>query len=187
MARGQDGSLRLSCMTLSFTAPRRFIPTLSSPGGILGRHGSDEIAKLGGDFRSAGTVARKKAPVPAEPGAMPAHDGLRLHDHQHARPFGPPSRRPSQNRRSHGLNWGRGFLRLRTPTCCRKATSSSPRPCRERKRHRTKREKPEETGSWGPSLRDSVDRKSDSCKLLILRSNRILTTDRVRHWQIDAL
>ena len=29
MARGQDGSLLLSCMTLSFTTPRRFIPTLS--------------------------------------------------------------------------------------------------------------------------------------------------------------
>src|SRR6202051_2493078 len=30
MARGQDGSLLLSCMTLTFTTPRRFIPTLSS-------------------------------------------------------------------------------------------------------------------------------------------------------------
>jgi hypothetical protein len=29
---GQDGSLRLSCMTLTFTTPRRFIPTLSAPG-----------------------------------------------------------------------------------------------------------------------------------------------------------
>jgi hypothetical protein len=30
MARGQDGSLLLSCVTLSFTTPRRFIPTLST-------------------------------------------------------------------------------------------------------------------------------------------------------------
>ena len=59
----------------------------SSPGGILGRQGSDEMAKLGGDFRSAGTMRRKEAPVPAEPGAVPADDGLRLHDHQHARPL----------------------------------------------------------------------------------------------------
>ena len=59
----------------------------STPGGILGRHGSDEIAKLGGDFRSTRTAARKEVAVPAEPGAMPGHDGLRLHDHQHARPF----------------------------------------------------------------------------------------------------
>ena len=29
MARGQDGSLLLSCMTLAFTTSRRFIPTLS--------------------------------------------------------------------------------------------------------------------------------------------------------------
>jgi hypothetical protein len=29
--RGQDGSLLLSCMTLSFTTSRRFIPTLSRP------------------------------------------------------------------------------------------------------------------------------------------------------------
>jgi hypothetical protein len=32
MARGQDGSLLLSCMTLAFTTSRRFIPTLSGPG-----------------------------------------------------------------------------------------------------------------------------------------------------------
>src|SRR5437879_3439092 len=32
MARGQDGSLFPSCMTLSFTAPGRFIPTLSLQG-----------------------------------------------------------------------------------------------------------------------------------------------------------
>jgi hypothetical protein len=29
MGRGQDGSLLLSCVTLSFTTSRRFIPTLS--------------------------------------------------------------------------------------------------------------------------------------------------------------
>src|SRR5579859_2550292 len=39
MARGQDGSLFLSCMTLSFTTPRRFIPTLSSQNWLP--HGSD--------------------------------------------------------------------------------------------------------------------------------------------------
>src|ERR1035437_2048574 len=31
MGRGQDGSLLLSCMTLSFTTSRRFIPTLTRP------------------------------------------------------------------------------------------------------------------------------------------------------------
>jgi hypothetical protein len=40
------------------------------------------------------------------------------------------------------------------------------------------RKKSQEKPGHGPSLRDSVDRKPDSCKLLILRSNGILTTDR---------
>src|SRR6516162_9678535 len=48
--------------------------------------------------------------------------------------FDQKRRRLSQKRRSQSLNWGLGFLRLRTPTCCRKATSSSPRSCRERKK-----------------------------------------------------
>ena len=40
------------------------------------------------------------------------------------------------------------------------------------------RKKSQEKPGLGPSLRDAVDRKLDSCKLLILRSTRILTTDR---------
>src|SRR5216683_1677462 len=31
MTRGQDGSLLLSCVTLSFSTPRRFIPAHSTP------------------------------------------------------------------------------------------------------------------------------------------------------------
>src|SRR6266404_3141292 len=34
MARGQSGSLRLLCTTLSFATPCRFIPALSSPKGL---------------------------------------------------------------------------------------------------------------------------------------------------------
>jgi hypothetical protein len=70
----------------------------STPSRILGRHGSDEIAKFRGDLRSAATAARQEAPVPAETGAMPAHDGLGLHDHQHARPFRPatPEAQPEE-------------------------------------------------------------------------------------------
>src|SRR5205823_11458420 len=37
MVRGQDGSLLLSCVTLSFTTSRRFIPTLSRPEGLAPR------------------------------------------------------------------------------------------------------------------------------------------------------
>jgi hypothetical protein len=42
-------------------------------------------------------------------------------------------RSASQNRRSRRLNLGRELLRLRTPSCCRKAASSSPRSFRQRK------------------------------------------------------
>ena len=59
-------------------------------------------------------------------------------------------RRPSQNRRSHGLNGGRGFLRLSTPTCCRKATSSSPRSCRERKKAPNQERKARRSRIMGP-------------------------------------
>jgi hypothetical protein len=56
---------------------------------------------------------------------MPAHDGLRLHDHQVLAHSDHQRRRPSQKRRSQSLKWGRGFLRLRTRNCWRRATSSS--------------------------------------------------------------
>ena len=59
----------------------------SSPSWILGGHRPDEFLNFRGDFRSAGAMARKEAPVPLEPGTMPAHDRLRLYDQQDARPF----------------------------------------------------------------------------------------------------
>ena len=82
MARGQDGSLRLSCVTLSFTAPRRFIPTLSSPQGIFLRHPLDQLTNLGTNSRPAQLPPPRK-PTPIEPKSrtMPPDDGLRLHDH----------------------------------------------------------------------------------------------------------
>ena len=49
MARGQDGSLRLSCMTLSFTTPRRFIPTLTTPERVLTGESTDEFPDLAQD------------------------------------------------------------------------------------------------------------------------------------------
>src|SRR5215472_15642966 len=62
-------------------------------------------------------------------------------------------RRPSQKRRSQSLNWGRGFLRLRTPTCCRKATSSSPRSYRERKNTPNQERKTRRNRIMGPVYR----------------------------------
>ncbi len=41
MGRGQDGSLLLSCMTLSFTTPRRFIPTLSKAEALAPQRSSE--------------------------------------------------------------------------------------------------------------------------------------------------
>ncbi len=35
MTRGQDGSLPLSCVTLSFTTPRRFIPAHATGGKLF--------------------------------------------------------------------------------------------------------------------------------------------------------
>ena len=107
----------------------------SAPSRILGCQGSDEIAKLRGDRRPARTGASKEAPVAAETGAMPAHDGLRFHDHQRARPFRPPTPEAQPEETIAKPQLGSGVLTcLRTPTCCRKATSSSPRSCRERKK-----------------------------------------------------
>ena len=49
MARGQDGSLLLSCMTLSFTTSRRFIPTLSRLSAAV--RGSPRLCRLTGLVR----------------------------------------------------------------------------------------------------------------------------------------
>jgi len=69
MARGQDGSLRLSCMTLSFTAPRRFIPTLT-PQWIVAAQHADQLANL---FRHRGTagLAMANLPAPEQAKALP--------------------------------------------------------------------------------------------------------------------
>src|SRR5262249_51044206 len=101
----------------------------SAPGRILRRHGPDEVAKLEGDSRSADAVAQYQ-PNPARcqrttVSGFTTTSTLAHWDHQR--------RRPSQNRRSPRVNFGRGFLRFRTLTCWRKAMSSSPRSCRERK------------------------------------------------------
>ena len=59
-------------------------------------------------------------------------------------------RRPSQKKRSQRLNRGLGFLRLRTATCCRRATSSSPRSCRERRKEPNQERKARRSRIMGP-------------------------------------
>src|SRR5262245_52959845 len=86
MARGQDGSLRLSCMTLSFTAPRRFIPTLSAPVGVLPCQSPNQDANLLGDPWPAATRPRFPTPIELESSPMPTDDGFRLDDEERILP-----------------------------------------------------------------------------------------------------
>jgi len=95
MARGQDGSLRLSCMTLSFTTPRRFIPTLSSPQGVRFRHFPDQISHLGAHSGTAGSPAPgDPGPVKPEPSSRPAHDRLWVDNQQGPSPVTPNPGQP---------------------------------------------------------------------------------------------
>ena len=55
---------------------------------ILFCHLADEIAKLTGDPRPAPARPGSPAPVEAEAGAVPADDGLRLHERPGCRPNG---------------------------------------------------------------------------------------------------
>ena len=66
--------------------------------------GVDEFLRFGGDFRSAGAMARKEAPVPPKAGTMPAYGSLRLCDQQAAH-----STRQSYFDDTQGTNGG--FLR----------------------------------------------------------------------------
>ena len=82
----------------------------------------------------------------------------------------------SQNGRSPRFNLGRGFLRLRTPTCCRKAMSSSARSCRERKNARSQERKAGRRRIISPSLHDSVEGPWFGWKALTERAASILMT-----------
>jgi hypothetical protein len=64
--------------------------------------------------------------------------------------FDQQRRRPSPKRRSQRVNRGLGFLRLRTPACCRRATSSSPGSCRERKKAPNQERKTRRNRIMGP-------------------------------------
>src|SRR5215471_16883731 len=78
-------------------------------------------------------MTRNEAPVRAEPGAMPLHDGLRLHDDQHARPSRPQAPESQPEPAIPPAQLGPTILRPRTASCCRSAASSNARSFRERK------------------------------------------------------
>jgi hypothetical protein len=63
MTRGQDGSLLLSCMTLSFTTPRRFIPAHSA---ACQREAVERVI---------GDAPRERAPIRCDLGVGPAATG----------------------------------------------------------------------------------------------------------------
>lgn len=125
MARGQDGSLRLSCMTLSFTAPRRFIPTLSSPEGVGHRHLPDRGSNLGlASGRPRRFPLEIQSPEELEALAVPGHHRLRSYDDQGSAPVPPILERHNQNNRSAFRSRGRGQRRLNTVSCWRRAKFS---------------------------------------------------------------
>jgi hypothetical protein len=60
-----------------------------SPIAILLRQASDQLTNLRGDLRSAAACPRAPTPVEPETRAVPADDGLRLHDDKNVSPAGP--------------------------------------------------------------------------------------------------
>src|SRR5262249_5648694 len=137
MARGQDGSLRLSCMTLTFTAPRRFIPTLSSPARVLVRQAPDQYTNLFTNLRSADARPRAPPPVKPETSAVPADDGRGFDDDEDIGPARPTAVQVSPKSLSSRFKIGRDRLRLSTATCCQRARTSRAVSLRPRKKTRS--------------------------------------------------
>ena len=96
MARGQDGSLRLSCMTLTFTTPRRFIPTLSAPEWVFTTHGANQLAHLFSYGRPPLlTASHLPGPEQAKALPVPADDGRGFDDEDAGLPIVPDCAQPS--------------------------------------------------------------------------------------------
>ena len=108
-----------------------------------------------------------------------ADDGLRLHDHQRPRPFwttGAEGQARTGVPSGSAWVWGCRAGGPRPAAAGRRAPV--PDHVGSARRNRTQREKPEETGSWAQFTRRSP-REGGFCKSLILRTNRILRTDRI--------
>ena len=139
----------------------------SSPGRILCRHGSDAIAKRGGDFRSTRTTARKEAPVPPEPHAMPADDGLRLHDHQHPCLFWPPTPEAQPEETIAKAQPGSRILTLEDADLLPQGDELQSEVMPRAEEGTQPRKKSQEEPDHGPSLHDLVDRRLGSSEWLI--------------------
>jgi hypothetical protein len=150
----------------------------STPTRILGRQGSDEIAKLRGDFRSAATTARKEEPVPAETRAMPAHDGLGLHDRQHARPSRPATPEAQPEETIAKAQPGSRILKLEDADLLPEGHEFQSEVMSRAEEDTEPREKSQKKPDHGRSLHDAVATGRRCCKLLIARIDGILRTDR---------
>ena len=104
----QDGSLGdLEAEHLQFAVNAR-----RAPGGILGNHAKDELAQFSAGWLPARANASSRDPFPVQPesGAMPANDGVRLHDKKRLLPAGPE---PAQHDPEQPIQ--RSETRLRMP------------------------------------------------------------------------
>src|ERR1035437_228978 len=104
-----------------------------SPIRVLIGQASDQNTNLIGDFRSAAAWPGSPTPVQTETGAVPADDGLGLHDDEDIGPAGPRAAKGRPEERSKEFN----SLRLSTATFCRRARTSMAVSLRLRKKTRT--------------------------------------------------
>jgi hypothetical protein len=81
-----------------------------TPACILFRHPADEPSDLVGDLRPAAARAGSPTPVQAETGAMPADNGLRLHDDQDALPTRPKTTQSTPEEAVEGVQRRAGPL-----------------------------------------------------------------------------
>jgi hypothetical protein len=81
---------------------------------VLGGHLADEVRDLGVDGPSPRPPAAAREPVPIElePGAVPSHHRVRLHDHQGVDPPGPEPAEHNPENQVRGTDAGRPASRL---------------------------------------------------------------------------
>src|SRR6516165_8896139 len=118
---------------------------------------------------------------------MPADDGLWLHDHQHAGLSGPATSQAQPEETIPRVQLRPGVFALENADLLPQGDELQSQVMSRAEEGTEPRKKSHEKPGHGPSLHDSVDRKSGSCKLLILRSNRILTTDSQESRRLPAL
>ena len=89
---------------------------------------------------------------------MPADDGLWLHDHQHARPFGPPTVEAEPEQAIPWTQLGSGVLTLEDADLLPQGHELQSQVMSQAEEGTEPRKKSQEKPGHGPSLRDSVDR-----------------------------